>query len=513
MPASKQHIPALLDPLHSPGSDEPAQLQPRTEQLAPPALLYLTLTAEDAGPTFRQNQATVEITETMVKTKRRMFSSPLLRRSATASSAAAASAASKIKSNLSTVTKLPTALKRSATSNASVSSDNKANVGRSPTIPSVSTSSTESSAKQEAPKQQSNKGFGIASMMRMRNGSKEDKTQSKPPQADCASNSPEDAKSEQSNTDSSSEAEGDNDEVGTPEAKSAINSASRFVMGMPTLLRRAVSNNAPAAAATQKKSPDTSANSTPRGQFPEDDFEENDRHSLLMMMQVPESRRNSQIPLMAASETCLGCWQSSGTRLQQPRETLAELHQPWPRLQQSRTFQEVVDVANNNSNEVCRRAVSQQNREREQHPRQIRRREREQSQEAHPHVLVASTPEVHHHERQRRAQKVDVHEGRHELNQNAQHATTSAPTTRVVSPSFRRGLETVTKSVSTSSQQQQQQQLLYVHEVHVEEEVEAEESEEHEVGHEPPDLEQSAESVRTAAPDGTHSQSCHALGP
>lgn len=239
-----------------------------------------------------------------------MFSSPLLRRSATASSAAAASAASKIKSNLSTVTKLPTALKRSATTHsagngaAPSNDDDKANVDRAPTIASLSgsNSSPESAAKQqEAPKQHSNKMFSIPSMMRIRTGSKEDKPQE-------TKDSTQD-KNEQSNNDTtstSSETEGDTDVESTSQPQmSAINSASRFVMGMPTLLRRAVSNNAPAsaaAAATQKKSPDTSANSTPRGQFPEDDFEENERHSLLMMMQVPESRRNSQIPLMAVTE-------------------------------------------------------------------------------------------------------------------------------------------------------------------------------------------------------------------
>ncbi|KAJ8579162.1 hypothetical protein ON010_g43 [Phytophthora cinnamomi] len=229
----------------------------------------------------------------------------------------AASAASKIKSNLSTVTKLPTALKRSATTNsanANANDDNKANVGRAPTIPSRSdSSSTESAAKQEAPKQHGSKMFSIPSMMRIRTGSKEDKTHESA-HVDGPKDSAED-KSELSNNDtsSSSETEGDGDmEATSPEAaaqahKSAINSASRFVMGMPTLLRRAVSNNTPATAAaaavaTQKKSPDTSANSTPRGQLPEDDFEENERHSLLMMMQVPESRRNSQIPLMAVNE-------------------------------------------------------------------------------------------------------------------------------------------------------------------------------------------------------------------
>ncbi|KAG7388550.1 hypothetical protein PHYPSEUDO_012187 [Phytophthora pseudosyringae] len=314
MPAPHEGRPALgLDPLHSPGSHPPEQQQQPIGTLA--------LRAEAAGPTFRQNQAPHDAADPMAKTKRRMFSTPLLRRSATASSAAAASAASRIKNNLSTVSKLPTALKRNSANSGSavpVASDGKASVDRAPTVPSLSRSSTESSVTKEETKAASSHGrmFGIPSLMRIRTGSKE-KTHSKPMSSpvysasSCALDSPE-AKSRRSYSggNNSSETEASNDdevhETARQHQSSAISTASRFVMGMPTLLRRAVSNNhtppsADAPAATQKKSPDTSANSTPRGESPEDDLEENDRHSLLLMLQVPEARY-SQIPLMAASE-------------------------------------------------------------------------------------------------------------------------------------------------------------------------------------------------------------------
>ncbi|GMF19276.1 unnamed protein product [Phytophthora lilii] len=324
MPTPRERSPAL-DPLHSPGSDK-QQPPPRS------TLAQLTLSAEDASPTFRQNRATREAAEPMTKTKRRMFSTPLLRRSATASTAAAASAASRIKSNLSTVTKLPNALKRTTTNSGLAASsapepanDHKAAVDRAPTIPSLSRSSTDSSVKHEETKvaPHHNKMFAIPSLMRIRTG---EKTHSKPLStpvqtvSDCPLDSPE-ARSEHSrsnssnnssnNNNNSSDAEVDTNDVPTPSSqKSAMNSASRFVMGVPTMLRRAVSSNhtppranAAPTTAPQKKSPDTSANSTPRGEFPEDDLEENDRHSLLLMLQVPESQRHSQVPLMAASET------------------------------------------------------------------------------------------------------------------------------------------------------------------------------------------------------------------
>ncbi|KAG3173975.1 hypothetical protein PI124_g906 [Phytophthora idaei] len=285
MPASSEKRPTLaLDPLHSPGSDT-QELQSAT---VPNALANLTLSAQDAGPTA----------DPMAKTKRRMFSTPLLRRSATASSAAAASAASRIKNNLSTV-KLPTALKRNSANSGSVAAAPSVPVD---CMPSLSRSSTESSVKKEETNAVPNNGkkFGIPSLMHMRTGTK-DKTNSK---SDCRLDSPE-AKSQSSNN-SSEEEVNNNEESATPQhATSAINTASRFVMGMPTLLRRVVSNNHPHSAdalvATRKKSPDTSANSTPRGESSEDDMEENDRHSLLMMLQVPEAR-NSLIPLMAFNQ-------------------------------------------------------------------------------------------------------------------------------------------------------------------------------------------------------------------
>jgi hypothetical protein len=243
-----------------------------------------------------------------MKTKRRMFGAPLLRRSATASSNAAA----RIKSNLSTVTKLPTALKRSTTNSGSAAAVDKAHGDRAPTVPSLSRSSTDSSVKKEETKAapQHSRMFGIPSLMRIRTGSK-DKSHTKPPSpvlattSDGPLDSPE-GRSEHSTNDNTNVTEPEENEASEPHAQtSAINSASRFVMGMPTMLRRAVSSNhtpPTAPAANQKKSPDTSANSTPRGEFPEDELEENDRHSLLMMLQVPEAQRRSQIPLMAVSE-------------------------------------------------------------------------------------------------------------------------------------------------------------------------------------------------------------------
>lgn len=268
-----------LDPLHSPGSDTQELYSPAV----PNALTVLTLSVQDAGPTA----------DLMAKTKRRIFSTPMLRRSATASSAAAASAASKIKSNLSTV-KLPTALKRN-----SANSGKNAAAAPVDCVPSLSRSSTDSSVKKETNAVPNNgKKFAIPSLKHIR-ASAMDKMKTKP---SCPLDSPE-AKSQRSNI--SSEEDTSNEDSVTPQhATSAINTASRFVMGMPTMLRRAVSNNHPpgAEAIAHKKSPDTSANSTPRGESSEDDWDENDRHSLLMMLQVPEAR-NSLIPLMAVSQT------------------------------------------------------------------------------------------------------------------------------------------------------------------------------------------------------------------
>ncbi|ETL49391.1 hypothetical protein L916_01117 [Phytophthora nicotianae] len=282
MPAPSDKRPTLaLDPLHSPGSDTQELHSPAV----PSALTALTLSAQHAGPTA----------DLMAKTKRRMFSSPMLRRSATASSAAAASAASKIKSNLSTV-KLPTALKRNSANSRSAAAAPSVPVG---CVPSLSRSSTESSVKKAETNAMPNNGkkFGIPSLKHIRAAAK-DKVHSK---RDCPLDSPE-AKSQRSNN--SSEEETSNEDSVTPQhATSAMNTASRFVMGMPTMLRRAVSNNHPPGtdAPALKKSPDTSANSTPRGESSGDDWDENDRHSLLMMLQVPEAR-NSLIPLMAVSQ-------------------------------------------------------------------------------------------------------------------------------------------------------------------------------------------------------------------
>ncbi|OWZ07364.1 Mannosyl-oligosaccharide alpha-1,2-mannosidase [Phytophthora megakarya] len=266
MPSPNENSPSLaLDPLHSPGSD--------TQEQQPPPV--------HTAPEPQETD--------FMKTKRRMFSSPLLRRSATASSAAAASAASRIKSNLSTV-KLPTALKRASANSGRSASDDKDTVDRAPTVPSLSRSSTDSSVKKEDTK---GKVFNIPSLMRKG-------TNSNPLSSPARSNT--------SRNNSEAEASNDDEAHETMPQASAINTASRFVKGMPTMLRRVVSSNhTPPTSSddpvtTKKRSPDTSANSTPRGQFPEDDFEEEDRHSLLMMMQVPEARRNSQVPLMAATE-------------------------------------------------------------------------------------------------------------------------------------------------------------------------------------------------------------------
>lgn len=84
---------------------------------------------------------------------------------------------------------------------------------------------------------------------------------------------------------------------------SAIDSASRFVMGVPTLLRHAVTNNQllNGAHASTTKSSNANASLTSHSDCSEDDQEENDRHSLLMMLQVPEAT-NALIPLMAVGE-------------------------------------------------------------------------------------------------------------------------------------------------------------------------------------------------------------------
>ncbi|CAI5724117.1 unnamed protein product [Peronospora destructor] len=236
-------------------------------------------------------------------TKRCTFSTPSLRLPARASSTAAASTASRIKSNLSTVTKLPTALKRSTIN--CTDTDNKAHVvdggPTCTTVPSLSSSSSESFEESKAVPRV----FGIPSLMCIRTGSKE-KASSKPA-SNCSFGSPEAqinrSNSNSSNTQSNSEEEAESNEESKAQ-KSAVNSASRFVMGMPTLLRRAVSNNyiPDASVVIWKKTPDASANTTLRREFTENS-PENDRHSLLLLLQVPQTRRHSQVPLMAAGET------------------------------------------------------------------------------------------------------------------------------------------------------------------------------------------------------------------
>ncbi|POM71945.1 Hypothetical protein PHPALM_11420 [Phytophthora palmivora] len=290
MAPPNENRPLSLDPLHSPGSD--------TQEQQPPPEHTLDLSAQD---TSQRNQET-DTADPMAKTKRRMFSSPLLRRSATASSAAAVSAASRIKSNLSTV-KLPTALKRSSANSGNTSDKSKDSVDRAPTVPSLLRSSTDTSVKKEETKMAPSHGkvFGIPSVMRKGPGFKKS--------SDSPLNSSERSSSNSTNNSETEENSSDEVHENMPQQQtSATKTASRFVMGMPTMLRRAVSNNhalhstSDIPATTQKKSPDTSANSTPQGQLPEDNFDEEDRHSLLMMLQVPQARRNSQIPLMAASE-------------------------------------------------------------------------------------------------------------------------------------------------------------------------------------------------------------------
>ncbi|CEG42768.1 uncharacterized protein PHALS_13018 [Plasmopara halstedii] len=220
----------------------------------------------------------------MAKIKQHGFATPLLRRSATVSSAAAASAASKLKSNLSTVTKLPTALKRtSATSGTTATASTDC-------APSLSRSSTASSVEEET-KATSNHGgkFGLSSIMHIRT-SFMDKSHLKTMALNGIHNSPK----SQRNNDSGKEPT-------TPRhSASAINTASRFVKGVPTLLRRAVTNNH-GANSSSVESPDANVAFTPREGISEDDLEENERHSLLMMLQVPEATI-SLIPLMAVGE-------------------------------------------------------------------------------------------------------------------------------------------------------------------------------------------------------------------
>ncbi|TDH68193.1 hypothetical protein CCR75_003231 [Bremia lactucae] len=222
----------------------------------------------------------------MAKDRQHIFS-----RSATEASAAAASTASMIRSNFATVS---SALKNNYATNGSAAMS----------LPSLSRpGSAESLRDKETAKAlpHHNKTFSIPSIMHIRTGFL-DKNHSRSMASDSSTGSPEPL-SQRSNI-SVDDAE---HEFTTPRhAASAMKTASRFVMGMPTLLKRAVSNNhtlsnADPITTTPKKSPNAPALSTPREDFFEDNLEDNDRHSLLLMMQVPEGR-NSWIPLMAVGE-------------------------------------------------------------------------------------------------------------------------------------------------------------------------------------------------------------------
>ncbi|KAG7401141.1 hypothetical protein PHYBOEH_002699 [Phytophthora boehmeriae] len=267
------------------------------------ALFDLTLSPQDAGSgstsskEFREQQRQRKNSDPMAKTKRRMFSAPMLRRSATASGIAAANAASKIKSNL--TTKLPIALKRNSAAPADdAKAEDKATVERAPTVPSLAKANSLES------KTPNTKKFGMPSLMgiKARTTSK-DKTNAKslsepvPAGTECPLDSPEPQKMSENTTEDS---EADTCDEASPPAQKANNAASRFVPRMPAMLKRVVSTGT--APVTKKASPDTSANSTPRRDTP-DDPEENTRRSLLFMIQVPLARRRSQVPLMAASES------------------------------------------------------------------------------------------------------------------------------------------------------------------------------------------------------------------
>ncbi|KAI9905519.1 hypothetical protein PsorP6_014022 [Peronosclerospora sorghi] len=274
-----------------PHSLESDALEPQPEK--PPVQAEATPLA--TGP----NQPTQE-PPSMAKTKRRMFVTPSLRISATASSAAAASAANKIKSNLSSVTKLPTALKRPMPNSTSAThEDKKVPVDVAPTTCSSPTSLSriDSSREHEETKAAAPRMFGIPSLMRLKTVSKEhtavEGTSDDSPHGHSTSD-----KCHTVDMDHNAGETSGNESL--PEHPvSAVNSASRFVRGMPTMLKRAVT---PDGSVTRKKSPDKSASSTLQEETGGDD-PENDRLSLLLMLQVPQARRQSQVPLMAASET------------------------------------------------------------------------------------------------------------------------------------------------------------------------------------------------------------------
>ncbi|RLN74881.1 hypothetical protein BBJ28_00005289 [Nothophytophthora sp. Chile5] len=308
-----------------------------SSKLSRRALVQLTLSVEDAGDrsthtTTEQHRPAEQEAEPMAeakdaKKKRRMFSAPLLRRSATASSAAA-SAASRIKSNFSTdkLTKLPTSLKRSTTSSGSATAstsaraadaagtrEDKANGDRAPTIPALKRASTDSKPREAkaTPSHPHTRKFGIPSLMRVRTSSKE-KEQVKPPPSPAfsASNCPLDSPEPQSMPNTTADSAPNSKVLPPlpPPHKPSSSTASRFVSRMPLMLKRVVSSSHTANTSSTQSVPhttlDTSASSTPRDDFLEDnELEENERRSLLLMLQVPETQRRSQLPLMAASQT------------------------------------------------------------------------------------------------------------------------------------------------------------------------------------------------------------------
>lgn len=69
-------------------------------------------------------------------------------------------------------------------------------------------------------------------------------------------------------------------------------------------------------------------------------------------------------------------------------------------------LQEVVSMANNNSNHVHSDGVSQQHTEGEHDVGQIRRIELKKAQKAHPNIFVSSPPDICHHKCQGAAQEM-----------------------------------------------------------------------------------------------------------
>ncbi|CAI5723368.1 unnamed protein product [Hyaloperonospora brassicae] len=240
-------------------------------------------------------------------TKRRMFPTSSMRSSATASSAAAVSAAFRLKSNLSTATKLPIARQRPTAIRAGTVPDGSTAVREECPVKSLARSHTESAAgKQHDQAKTASQRFAMSSIMRLRTVSK-DKVHSKLAAVThlkkshggrlkrCTSTN-----SSGTYADSEEEAELNGECTSSKAHKSAMTSASRFVKGMPTMLRRAVSTNNPLDEA-QTSPFDGSDCYTPQDETATDDTED-DRQSLLLMLQVPQTRRYSQLPLMAASE-------------------------------------------------------------------------------------------------------------------------------------------------------------------------------------------------------------------